>query len=334
MGLMVLLYTLVPWQFSLEWSDWFYDQGTLQIAIASATLYLVMCVTEPLYVACGFALYLNKRTWLEGWDLQLGLTRLGRHRTTRSGATVLMLLALLLPLPEPATAEPAPRNEEQQQVIELLASPDYMPFEERTERQWKDRDDDSNSWLEKFWKHFFDNLDDDEPAEPSSKPFDIPDAVLWILFWTLFAGLAIWLLIKVMDQLGLGSRNRDNTPVIPTHVAGMDIRRQSLPKNLREAVENALAANDIRLALSLMLRSALAHLLRRYPVALAAGSTEQQCLRNLRAAHGEPLAILYLQRLTQAWISTAWAHRPVDADTVRTLLADWEQISAEEAAHA
>lgn len=108
MGLMVLLYTLVPWQFSLEWSDWFYDQGALQMAIASATLYLVMCVTEPLYVACGFALYLNKRTWLEGWDLQLGLTRLGRHRATRTGATVLMLLALLLPLPEPVTAQPSP----------------------------------------------------------------------------------------------------------------------------------------------------------------------------------------------------------------------------------
>jgi hypothetical protein len=293
-----------------------------------------MCVTEPLYVACGFALYLNKRTWLEGWDLQLGLTRLGRHRATRTGATVLMLLTLLLPLPEPATAQPAPRNEEQQQVIELLAGPDFMPFEERTERQWKNRDDGSNSWLEEFWKHFFDNLDDDEKPEPSSRPFDIPDAVLWILFWTLFAGLAIWLLIKVLDQLGLGSRNRDNTPVIPTHVAGMDIRRQSLPKNLRQAVETALAANDIRLALSLMLRSALANLLRRYPVALAAGSTEQQCLRNLKATHGEPLPILYLQRLTQAWISTAWAHRPVDTDAVRTLLADWEQISTEEAANA
>ena len=335
MGLMVLLYTLVPWQFSLEWSDWFYDQGALQMAIACATLYLVMCVTEPLYVACGFALYLNKRTWLEGWDLQLGLTRLGRHRASRTGATLLMLLALLLPLPEPVTAQPSPRNnEEQQQVIELLAGPDYMPFEERTERQWKDRDDDSDSWLEKFWKHFFDNLDDDEQQEPSDSPFDIPDAVLWILFWGVFAGLAIWLLIKVMDQLGLGSRNRDSTPVIPTHVAGMDIRRQSLPKNLRDATEQALGANDIRLALSLMLRSALAELLRRYPVSLAAGSTEQQCLRNLQAAHGEPLPILYLQRLIQAWISTAWAHRPVDAETVRTLLADWEHISAEEAANA
>ena len=137
-----------------------------------------------------------------------------------------------------------------------------------------------------------------------------------------------------MDQLGLGRRHQAPTPVIPTHVAGMDIRRQSLPKNLRQAVEKALAANDIRLALSLMLRSALASLLRRYPVALAAGSTEQQCLRNLKATHGEPLPILYLQRLIQAWISTAWAHRPVDTDAVRTLLTDWEQISAEEAANA
>lgn len=334
MGLLALFYTLVPWQFSLEWSDWFYDQGALQTAIASATLYLVMCVTEPLYVACGFALYLNKRTWLEGWDLQLGLTRLGRHRGKYSSAAALLLLALMLPLAQPVPAASPHHNEEQQQVITLLASPEYMPFEERIERQWKDQDEDSDSWLEALWKFFFDNLDEDTP-ETTSDPLDIPDAILWILLWTLFAGLVVWLLIKVADQLGMGRHRPSTSHAIPTHVAGMDIRRQSLPTNLREAVEDALGNNDIRLALSLMLRSALANLLQRYPVALAAGSTEQQCLRQLQATHGEPSAIHYLNTLTRAWITTAWAHRPVDAETVRSLLAHWEQILVEqEASHA
>ncbi len=92
------------------------------------------CVTEPLYVACGFALYLNKRTWLEGWDLQLGLSRLGeRRRAAKNIIGTLLVLVLAAPFMEPAQAQTAASStttSEQQQVIELLASPEFMPLQE------------------------------------------------------------------------------------------------------------------------------------------------------------------------------------------------------------
>ncbi|WP_156496778.1 DUF4129 domain-containing protein, partial [Alcanivorax sp. HI0083] len=77
-----------------------------------------------------------------------------------------------------------------------------------------------------------------------------------------------------------------------------------------------------------------AGILARHPVALAAGSTEQQCLRTLQEQHGDSLPIAYLQRLTQAWITTAWAHRPVSAEQVRTLTQHWQQMDRLEANHA
>ena len=297
----------------------------------------MLCVTEPLYVACGFALYLNKRTWLEGWDLQLGLSRLGeRRRAAKNIIATLLVLMLAAPFMEPAQAQTAASStttSEQQQVIELLASPDFMPLEEHTERQWINRDNsDSESWMEKLWEFLFDILDGDK-VDTSSAPVNIPDALLWAIFWTLFVALALWLIVKVANQFGLRKHHSDKRPVIPTHVAGLDIRNRSLPKNLNRAVEEALKAGDTRAALAVLMRATLAGVLARYPVPLAAGSTEQQCLRTLQQQHGNPLPIDYLQRLTQAWISTAWAHRPVSDEQVRTLAQHWQQMDPLEADH-
>ncbi|MZR61524.1 DUF4129 domain-containing protein [Alcanivorax sp. DP30] len=329
-GLLALFYTLVPWQFNLELSDWFFEQSVLQTAIASSCLYLVLCITEPLYVACGFALYLNKRTWLEGWDLQLGLTRIGKRRKPNGIAAALLIGMLALPFSEPATAvdhRVEDMHAEQQQIIELLAGEDYMPFETRTQREWKDQDNDEGeeaSWWEAFWKAFFDRANDN--TSTNSKPFSIPDNLIWAVFWALFAGIVLWLLMKVASQVGFTGRTRKQNHVIPTHVAGLDIRQQSLPDDINAAVENALHDTDIRTAMSLLLRVSLATLLREYPVALAAGSTEQHCLRTLQRQHGKAPGIEVLQPVVNAWVRTAWAHRPVSADEVRELLAQWQAV--------
>ena len=71
-----------------------------------------MAVTtiEPFYVAGGFSLYLNRRTLLEGWDIELELRRCAaRFTNARTGTAVLAgatLVALIswttLPLPAAA----------------------------------------------------------------------------------------------------------------------------------------------------------------------------------------------------------------------------------------
>ncbi len=40
---------------------------------------LVIGIIEPLYVAAGFALYLNRRTHLEAWDIELDFRRIREH---------------------------------------------------------------------------------------------------------------------------------------------------------------------------------------------------------------------------------------------------------------
>lgn len=45
---------------------------------------IVVSIVEPLYVAGGFILYLNRRIHLEGWDIELAFRRLGARLSTNA----------------------------------------------------------------------------------------------------------------------------------------------------------------------------------------------------------------------------------------------------------
>src|SRR6185295_4622048 len=71
---------------------------------------------EPFYVAAGFALYLNRRTLLEGWDIEVALRRIAQ----RHAAAVVLLACCMLPLACLA-AEKDPRHE----IGEVLQAPEF-----------------------------------------------------------------------------------------------------------------------------------------------------------------------------------------------------------------
>ncbi|MEQ1513196.1 MAG: DUF4129 domain-containing protein [Lysobacteraceae bacterium] len=58
---------------------------------------------EPFYIGAGFGLYLNRRTQLEAWDLEIAFRRM-RKRLVAAGGTLLLALALLLPMATPVQA--------------------------------------------------------------------------------------------------------------------------------------------------------------------------------------------------------------------------------------
>jgi hypothetical protein len=62
---------------------------------------LVLMVWEPIYVACGFSLYLNRRTVLEAWDIELVFRQL---RKRLNGASVALLLTIMLSMPNAQNA--------------------------------------------------------------------------------------------------------------------------------------------------------------------------------------------------------------------------------------
>ena len=72
---------IVPPEVELELSDLFMMGGAPWWFEMLGNLFYTFTITvvEPFYVAGGFALYLNRRTWLEGWDLELAFRRMAER---------------------------------------------------------------------------------------------------------------------------------------------------------------------------------------------------------------------------------------------------------------
>jgi hypothetical protein len=108
----VLGLMFVPTEFFSEAGKIFWDtlieNPPPWTAWLTALMYwLALSIIEPVYIASGFGLYLNRRTGLEGWDIELGFRDL-RRRLAGLGRTLPLLALLLLPLlgSEPARATP------------------------------------------------------------------------------------------------------------------------------------------------------------------------------------------------------------------------------------
>jgi hypothetical protein len=80
-SLFVFVYLMLP---ITENSTFFYTvffEEALWVDILSVIVtFLIISLIEPLYVAAGFALYLNRRTHLEGWDIELIFRRIAARK--------------------------------------------------------------------------------------------------------------------------------------------------------------------------------------------------------------------------------------------------------------
>jgi hypothetical protein len=76
-----LLFLMLPESVELDFISFFDPQTQLRGFAVLSNLFalLAMSIIEPFYVAGGFALYLNRRTHLEGWDIELAFRRLVRR---------------------------------------------------------------------------------------------------------------------------------------------------------------------------------------------------------------------------------------------------------------
>ncbi|QDH71570.1 DUF4129 domain-containing protein [Marilutibacter alkalisoli] len=61
--------------------------------LTNTLVWLATCAIEPFYVGAGFGLYLNRRTQIEGWDIEIVLRRLA-SRLARTATPLLLAVAL------------------------------------------------------------------------------------------------------------------------------------------------------------------------------------------------------------------------------------------------
>ena len=263
---------------------------------------------EPFYVAAGFALYLNRRTLLEGWDIEVALRKI----TQRHAAAAMLLVCCMIPL-ICFSAEKNPKQE----IAEVLKAPEF-PHQIETlrwqrrhplaeEERPRDRESGDGNWL-------------------LAIGYALANAAR-VLFWAAAVAVvayAIWWAARMLP--------RTRVPVAeayrpPASLFGMEISPEKLPADVGAAALALARAGRLREALGLLYRGALSDLVHRRGVELLASHTELEALQ-LAQKRLDPDRSAYLQTLVRTWRECAYSRRPAGRPEVEHLAEGFKVMAA------
>ncbi|WP_311882771.1 MULTISPECIES: DUF4129 domain-containing protein [unclassified Pseudomonas] len=343
-GLMVLFYMLLPQQIETDW-DW---QSLILAAdnqwrwlehLTNAFYALVLVVWEPIYVACGFSLYLNRRTQLEAWDIELVFRRL-RQRLNASVLGLLLAVCLVLPsVPPTWAAEPddspqAPRllnqpltsQASRDSIKALLEQPPFKNKESVTRYRFGDdqakpataqKPGDAPQWL----KTLLSWLD--------GQHFNVLAKIIEVLLWGAIITAFGWLIWRYREYLQAFVSRRPRLPAkpkraLPQQAFGLDLNRDTLPDDIAASAEH-LWQSQPRAALGLLYRGLLSHLLHDFDLSLKPADTELQVLAHVEQLQ-RPELLAFSRSLTTHWQNMAYGHRVPTAQLQQELCDGWRAL--------
>lgn len=80
-GVLTLAFLFAPMDWDVEWESVIFADATFVMFLNNVIYYLAISLVAPFYVAAGFCLYINRRTVLEGWDIELTFRNLANRAT-------------------------------------------------------------------------------------------------------------------------------------------------------------------------------------------------------------------------------------------------------------
>ncbi|WP_110950200.1 DUF4129 domain-containing protein [Pseudomonas bohemica] len=361
-GLMLLFYALIPQQVELDWS-W---RSLLEIEsgwnwlehLTNAFYALVLIVWEPIYVSCGFALYLNRRTTLEGWDIELAFRRL-RQRLVGSAYALLLGVSLVFSFsPSTAMADDTvdesnyscplppldlPQTEEQLAApgtARLLSQPLNSEASQSAIKAVLDSPPFKNPKAVSGWR-----LSDQKRDAKTAKNGDTSQwltrlvlillnigktlsSVFEALLWTAIALAVAWVTWRYRGWFGTFVSRDTRKPQVrrdaPRQLFGLQVDIESLPDDVASAAEK-LWPEAPREALSLLYRALLNRLLTDYQLPLKNADTEGQVLERVAALNQPPLHD-FSRELTRHWQNLAYGHQLPASEVQNDLCEGWRRL--------
>ena len=343
-GCMALFYLFIPQQLELDW-DWqrlalaTSSEGLWLEHLGNAFYALILVFWEPIYVACGFSLYLNRRTVLEAWDLELVFRRLRQRLSSVAPLLLLVSALMLLPFSPPAVADDSKPSKEvstqaaSQSIKTLLDKPPFKNPETVTRYRFGEEKPTAKNkahgegklpaWLQAL----LDNL--------NSNSFKHVALGLEVLLWSLLAGCLALLVWRYRDWLRTfvsrqGPRKPNAAKPVPTQLFGLELGTETLPADIASTVEQ-LWSTQPREALGLLYRGLLSRLLHDFNLPLKSADTEGQVLERVHQLQ-LPQLLAFSDELTRHWQNLAYGHRLPPTSAQQQLCNDWRALFSSGAA--
>ena len=303
---------------------------------ANAVVWLATSAIEPIYIGAGFGLYLNRRTQLEAWDVELAFRRIAdRASQAAASLTSVLLLGVLLSgslalTPSVASAAielqksaplltprqlvgdgtwQAPDPRFKRAVDSAFQDPLIAPTEEVTRWQLKHkreptkRDPKTPAWL----------------ATLLLIVAAISEYGLWLLA-AMLLGFVLWRLPRWLPWVQARIKPAQAPSEIIEHAIAAPA---ALPDDVPAVARALWQAEQRREALALVYRASVERIAERLGTPFPPGATEAECLRRARR-----LPTLEMQqqfsRVVRTWQAAAYAWRFPDSDEFDALLAAWQ----------
>jgi len=299
-------------------------------ALIAAVAYLAWSAIEPLHVAAGFALYLNRRTQLEAWDVDLAFRRLRDRWLAAGRVAAALLLALACAWPHGAwaqkTAAPAEHKDVPVTHIEdTFAAPagkDDQRFAEAAAQAFRDPrfggEHKEHAWMPRQWS--------DKPKEVKPGPMPLEGignalalGMKWLLLLLLAAlVVAIAVYVARRARLPVLAAQPRRQAVLDTHLEAIEAQER-LPDDLAGATQRLWSGGRRREALALLYRGCVEQVATALQLPVEPDATEADCLRSARRLDDRQQR-QRAEAIVRAWQYAAYADRyPRDEDFERLL---------------
>jgi hypothetical protein len=323
---------------AIEWNAWF------KLAW-NALLWAAISVIEPFYVGAGFGLYLNRRTQIEAWDLEIVFRKL---RARLSAAAPIMLVAALWlggagiaeaqerhGAPPATPAAPARTDEDRKPTPPTLPivfgdqRVDDRAFRKAADQAYRDPLLDRRL-VQSRWER----RTPLEKKANEARDFDsawlsgIGKVLAFIGEWGLWlvAGVLVLVLLATARYWWPWMRGIARAPLAPPAAPQTDalVLPEALPDDIATAARALWRDGRPRYALALLYRASVESMSQRVDIVLPPGATEAECLRaSRRLPQAEDRNVF--ARIVRTWQYAAYAERLPGEDEFETLVGDLQQ---------
>ncbi|MET0814898.1 MAG: DUF4129 domain-containing protein [Pseudoxanthomonas sp.] len=306
---------------------------------------VAMSVVEPFFVGAGFGLYLNRRTQIEAWDVEIAFRKL-RARLAAAAAPFALALLMVgagLPMLRAQEATPEPGSSEaftcplpvvEKATPSQARKPPTLPVVFGKSRVDEGRFDKAvdQAYRDPLLNAKYTQVAWEKRDKTKPKPARQRDMSWLAGLATGFAFLAewgLWILVAVLVAVLLltarhwlpwmGGSLRRRKP-LPVEVETESLQLpESLPDNVPAEARRLWARGKPRHALALLYRASVETMAQRAEVVLPPGATESECLRaSRRMPDGEDRSLF--ARMVRVWQHAAYAQRLPAADEFEALL--------------
>lgn len=308
LAIMAMVKMLIPegqdsaWRLAMEtWnSD---DPASIPLLILRTVcicMMLAISLTDLFVIGGGFGVYINTRTWIEGWDVELAFKRMAQ-RLGKIAVLMIVFFGLGLSGNGHATEPRSPAEV----IKEVKANPDFK-VHTVTERVPKKKTSSLRS-------------------SPALAGFA---AVMTTLFAVcavvLLLGGIGWVLWTYRHVFRMGhfiesDRVREPSARI---VMGMEVTSDSLPSDVPAAAWMLWQQGRHQEALALLYRGSISQVIAMARVGIQESDTEGDCLRKVETA-GSTAHPDYFRGITKAWICMAYAEICPAEIEVQALCQQW-----------